>query len=189
MVRDGPIEDSGVGVDVGVGVGVGVGIAAFILRCILLKLIYKINNMVVTLDKLLLERLVYVSHPSVSGLECSINLYKWSLFEVLQGQEKLVPAVGFGQRPKLDPRGNKEGCIVGGSKRNDLFYNIASEIIEMTNVNPKQVKINISTYSILFKDVAAMKLLNVLFKYNKGHALYPIYLKWLEGSEWMSTCC
>jgi hypothetical protein len=112
-----------------------------------------------TLDKVLLERLVYISHPSISNLECSINLYKWSFFEVLKNRADL----------KL------------------IFYNVASEIIEMTNSNPSQVKINYYTYSILFQHVAAMKLLNLLFKHNKDHALYPIYLKWLEGSEWMSS--
>lgn len=114
----------------------------------------------ITLDKVLLERLVYVSHPSISNLECSINLYKWKFLEAL--------------KTRVDPK--------------TLFYNIASEIVKMVKCNPKQIKINYYTCSILFQDVAAMKLLNFLFRDNKNHTLYSIYLKWLEGSEWMSTC-
>jgi hypothetical protein len=53
-----------------------------------------------------------------------------------------------------------------------------SEITDLVGLNHKQIKINYDTYSILFKDVAAMKLLNLLFKENKDHALYPIYLQW-----------
>jgi hypothetical protein len=104
----------------------------------------------VTIDKLLLERLIYVSHPSISTLECSINLYKWSVFEVLKS--------------RADPK--------------TIFFNIVSEIVELVGLNHEQIKINYDTCSILFKDVAAMKLLNILFKENKDHALYPIYLQW-----------
>ena len=55
-----------------------------------------------------------------------------------------------------------------------------SEIAELINLNRKQIKTNYYTFSILFKDVAAMKFLNFLFKENKDHALYPIYLQWSE---------
>lgn len=109
--------------------------------------------MMITLDKILLERLVYISHPSTSNLECIINLYKWSFFEMLQNRS---------------------------DNQKVLFYDVASEIVAMTNLNPVEVKINYYTYSILFKNVAAMKLLNILFKDNKEHSLYPLYLKWLR---------
>lgn len=110
---------------------------------------------------MLLNRLIYISHPSTSYIECAINLYKWPISDMLLTEQTNVKT---------------------------LFYNIAQEILEMSNCNPKQVNIKYETYSILFKDVAAMKFLNIIFKGNENHALYKIYLKWLEGSEWMSNC-
>ena len=102
------------------------------------------------LKKVLLNQLFYISHPSLSTLECSLNLK----------------------------------CFCFGS--DNLFENITNEIVEMVKCNPEQVKINNKTFTVLFKDVAAMKLLNILFKENTDHALYQIYENWVEGFEWLS---
>lgn len=103
------------------------------------------------LKKVLLNQLFYISHPSVSTLECSLNLK----------------------------------CFCFGSE--NLFEKITNEIVEMVKCNPEQVKIKNKIFTILFKDVAAMKLLNILFKENTDHVLYPIYKNWLKGSEWLSV--
>jgi hypothetical protein len=102
------------------------------------------------ISSLILDRLFYISHPSISTLECSINLN-----------------VGAG---------------------NALFDGMANEIISLGSFNPEQIELRAKTFSVLFKDVAAMKLLNIIFKGHSNHALYPIYLKWIEGSEWMANC-
>lgn len=102
------------------------------------------------LKKALLNQLFYISHPSVSTLECSLNL--------------------------------KYFCF--GSE--NLFEKITKEIIEMVKCNPEQVTIKNKIFTILFKDVAAIKLLNILFKGNTDHALYQIYKNWIKGSEWLS---
>jgi len=108
------------------------------------------------IQSMLLDRLLYISHPTISCVECSINLYKWPVTLLLAGQN--------------DPR--------------TIFYDISTEIIQMVGANPQQTEIKYQTCSILFKGVSAMRLLNMLFKGNEDHALYPIYVKWLEGSKW-----
>ena len=117
------------------------------------------------LKTMMRQRLFYISHPSTSGLECSINL---------------------------------NNCCIGSK---DLFDNISKEILDLGIFNPKQIEKNYKTFSLLFKEVAAMKILNLLFKQEKDldnsgscedfpdqyHPLYKIYLKWLKGSEWMAN--
>lgn len=104
------------------------------------------------LKEMLRERIFYISHPSLSNLECSINL-------------------NLSQKSSID--------------RNIFFEETVKEILVLGNFNPKQIEIRDKSQTILFKDVAAMKLMNIIFKDNEDHALYPIYLKWIDGSEWM----
>jgi hypothetical protein len=101
------------------------------------------------LKRLIRSRLFYISHPSLSSLECSINLNSNST------------------RENFD-------CIV-------------ETILALSNFNSKEVERNDKTFCLNFKDVAAMKLLNIVFKDDLDHALYPIYLAWILGSEWMTT--
>lgn len=103
------------------------------------------------LHALLLDRLFYISHPSMSSLECSINL---------------------------------NNCSIGSE---EVFNSIVQEIMQLASFNPKQVKKIFKTFSVIFKDVAALKLLNVLFKGHEDHALFPLYTKWLSGGEWMAS--
>ena len=100
------------------------------------------------LISILRERLFYLSHPSVSNLECSINL-------------SII----------CSPKG---------------FEETIQDVLALANFNPKQIELNHQISSIIFKDVAAIKLLNILLKDYPSHPLYPIYLKWIQGSEWMT---
>ena len=111
------------------------------------------NKNQMLLVSMLRDRLFYVSHPSLSTLECSINLRTHS-------------------RKEIEPQ--------------TFFEQTVEEILKLANFNPKQIEIKNKTFSLLFKDVAAMKLLNIIFKDQQDHPLYPIYLKWIDGSEWMS---
>jgi DNA-binding transcriptional regulator WhiA len=97
------------------------------------------------ISSLILDRLFYISHPSLSNLECSINL-----------------------NVAVD---------------NAFFDKMVNEILSLDNFNLEQIEKREKTLSVLFKGVAAMKLLNIIFKGQSDHALYPIYLKWIEGSE------
>ena len=65
------------------------------------------------------------------------------------------------------------------------FEDTVQEILTLANFNPKQIELKEKNFTLLFKEVAAIKFLNLLFKDNSDHALYPIYLKWIDGSEWM----
>lgn len=65
----------------------------------------------------------------------------------------------------------------------DIFNFIFSEMLKLANFNPEEVEKNYSSFSISFKDVAAMKLLNIIFKDNEDHALHKLYQKWLGKSE------
>lgn len=98
---------------------------------------------------ILRDKLYYISHPSVSSLECSINLSMCEMFS------------------------------------HSAFEDTVQEILTLANFNPKQIELKEKNFTLLFKEVAAIKLLNLLFKDNSDHALYPIYLKWIDGSEWM----
>jgi len=118
------------------------------------------DNKNLLLKDMLRDRLFYISHPSLSSLECSINL-------------KLC-----NNCPE-----DKDGLQIP----EDVFFEeTVREILSLANFNPKQIEKKNRTWSLLFKDVAAMKLLNIIFKGHEDHALYPIYLKWIDGSEWMS---
>jgi hypothetical protein len=109
------------------------------------------NKNQMLLLSMLRDRLFYVSHPSLSTLECSINL---------KTKKEIEPQIFFEQT--------------------------VEEILKLANFNLKQIEAKNKTFSLLFKDVAAMKLLNIIFKDQQDHPLYPIYLNWIEGSEWMS---
>ncbi|CCV01828.1 hypothetical protein IIV22_151R [Invertebrate iridescent virus 22] len=102
------------------------------------------------LISILRERLFYLSHPSVSNLECSVNLSITNM---------------------CSPKG---------------FEETIKDVLSLANFNPKEIEINHKVSSIIFKDVAAIKLLNILFKDYSNHPLHPIYLKWIQGSEWMT---
>ena len=67
-----------------------------------------------------------------------------------------------------------------------LFILLVAEILKLSRFNLIDIKIDYKTFSLHFKDVAAMKLLNLIFKDRFNHALYPLYYKWIEGAEWMS---
>ena len=67
-----------------------------------------------------------------------------------------------------------------------LFILLVAEILKLSRFNLIDIKIDYKTFSLHFKDVAAMKLLNLIFKDRFDHALYPLYYKWIEGAEWMS---
>lgn len=109
------------------------------------------------LMEMIRDRLFYISHPSSSSLECSINLkLKKNILKVLI-EEDLI------------------------------FEEIIKEILLLADFNPKQIEKKYKTQTILFKDVAALKLLNIIFKNNEDHALYPIYSKWIDGFEWMKN--
>lgn len=123
------------------------------------------------LKEMLRKRIFYISHPSLSNLECSINL---NLSQKRSGIDTLWP---FGPQDVI--------CAYGTNDRNIFFEETVKEILVLGNFNPKQIEIRDKSQTILFKDVAAMKLLNIIFKDNEDHALYPIYLKWIDGSEWM----
>lgn len=102
------------------------------------------------LKELICDRLFYISHPSISSLECSINL-------------------------NISTRIDK----------NLFFETTTKEILKLADFNPKQIEIRSKYYTILFKDIAALKLLNIIFKDNTNHVLYPIYLKWIGKFEWL----
>lgn len=102
---------------------------------------------------LLRRRLCFISHPSMSNLECSINLRK-NKFE-------------------------NDGLI------NDNFDLIVNQILNLDNFNPKQVIIRKNLYSVIFRDVAALKLLNLIFKDYSNHPLYSLYLNWIGDANWM----
>jgi hypothetical protein len=71
-------------------------------------------------------------------------------------------------------------------KINDLFFEeTCQKILALSNFNHKQIEKRKDIKTILFKDVAAMKILNIIFRSNEDHALYPIYLNWINGSEWL----
>lgn len=99
------------------------------------------------LKALICERLFYISHPSISNLECTINL-------------KTITV--------------------------DEFQLTVQQIILLGNFNLTQIIVKDKLMTITFKDVAAIKLLNIIFKDNDYHPLYPIYKKWIDGSEWIS---
>ena len=104
------------------------------------------------LIEMLSDRLLYLSHPSLSNLECSINLTL---------KNNIMPQ--------------------------DIFFEqVVQEILSLSNFNLSQIEKKHKTCSILFKDVAAMKLLKIIFSNHKDHPLYPLYLKWIDGSEWMT---
>lgn len=98
---------------------------------------------------ILRDRLFYLSHPSVSDLECSINL-------------------------------SMVTCST------EEFERIIQDVLSLANFNHKQIKCNYKLLSIVFKDIAAIKILNILLKDYSDHPLYPIYFKWVKGSEWMT---
>ena len=102
-----------------------------------------------TLLNLLTNKVFYISHPSISSLECNVSL----------------------KGPHVDTA---------------LFILLVDEILKLSRFNPIDIKIDFKTFSLQFKDVAAMKLLNLIFKDRFDHALYPLYYKWIEGAEWMS---
>ena len=102
-----------------------------------------------TLLNLLTNKVFYISHPSISNLECNVSL----------------------KGPHVDT---------------SLFILLVDEILKLSRFNPTDIKIDRKTFSLQFKDVAAMKLLNLIFKDRFDHALYPLYYKWIEGAEWMS---
>ena len=103
-----------------------------------------------TLLNLLTNKVFYISHPSISSLECNVSL----------------------KGPHVDTA---------------LFILLVDEILKLSRFNPIDIKIDFKTFSLQFKDVAAMKFLNLIFKDRFDHALYPLYYKWIEGAEWMST--
>jgi len=102
-----------------------------------------------TLLNLLTNKVFYISHPSISSLECNVSL----------------------KGPHVDTA---------------LFILLVDEILKLSRFNPIDIKIDFKTFSLQFKDVAAMKFLNLIFKDRFDHALYPLYYKWIEGAEWMS---
>lgn len=102
-----------------------------------------------TLLNLLTDKVFYISHPSISSLECNVSL----------------------KGPHVDTA---------------LFILLVAEILKLSRFNLIDIKIDYKTFSLHFKDVAAMKLLNLIFKDRFNHALYPLYYKWIEGAEWMS---
>ena len=102
-----------------------------------------------TLLNLLTNKVFYISHPSISNLECNVSL----------------------KGPHVDT---------------SLFILLVDEILKLSRFNPIDIKIDFKTFSLQFKDVAAMKFLNLIFKDRFDHALYPLYYKWIEGAEWMS---
>ena len=102
-----------------------------------------------TLLNLLTNKVFYISHPSISNLECNVSL----------------------KGPHVDT---------------SLFILLVDEILKLSRFNPTDIKIDRKTFSLQFKDVAAMKFLNLIFKDRFDHALYPLYYKWIEGAEWMS---
>ena len=102
-----------------------------------------------TLLNLLTDKVFYISHPSISSLECNVSL----------------------KGPHVDTA---------------LFILLVAEILKLSRFNLIDIKIDYKTFSLHFKDVAAMKLLNLIFKDRFDHALYPLYYKWIEGAEWMS---
>lgn len=102
-----------------------------------------------TLLNLLTDKVFYISHPSISSLECNVSL----------------------KGPHVDTA---------------LFILLVAEILKLSRFNLIDIKMDYKTFSLHFKDVAAMKLLNLIFKDRFDHALYPLYYKWIEGAEWMS---
>lgn len=102
-----------------------------------------------TLLNLLTDKVFYISHPSISSLECNVSL----------------------KGPHVDTA---------------LFILLVAEILKLSRFNLIDIKIDYKTFSLHFKDVAAMKLLNLIFKDRFDHALYPLYYKWIKGAEWMS---
>lgn len=101
-----------------------------------------------TLLNLLTDKVFYISHPSISSLECNVSL----------------------KGPHVDTA---------------LFILLVAEILKLSRFNLIDIKIDYKTFSLHFKDVAAMKLLNLIFKDRFNHALYPLYYKWIEGAEWV----
>lgn len=101
-----------------------------------------------TLLNLLTDKVFYISHPSISSLECNVSL----------------------KGPHVDTA---------------LFILLVAEILKLSRFNLIDIKIDYKTFSLHFKDVAAMKLLNLIFKDRFNHALYPLYYKWIEGAEWI----
>ncbi len=60
-----------------------------------------------------------------------------------------------------------------------LFEDIVEKILSMDNFNPENITKNYKTGIVTFKDTSAIKLLNIIFKDNENHVLYPIYNKWI----------
>ena len=102
------------------------------------------NSDILLLKSVLSNRLFYISHPSLSGLECSFNL---------------------------------SNCIISP----EFFDHVVEEIMKLDFFNVNQVEKKYNTFSIIFKDVAALKILNFIFKDQPFHVLYPLYLKWVEN--------
>ena len=67
------------------------------------------------------------------------------------------------------------------------FDTIVNKVLSLCSFAPDQVIKSYTRYSLMFKDVAAIKLLAMLFKDHKDHALYPLFNNWVNGSEWMLT--
>jgi len=115
----------------------------------------------------LLESITYISHPSLSSLECSINLKHLSPLFLTPDQLLREPQEEL-------------------KKINNYTFNlIANKVLSMESFNPTQVIKNYKCYSLKFKDVAAIKFLKMVFKGHTNHALYQLYIKWVSGSEWM----
>jgi hypothetical protein len=68
----------------------------------------------------------------------------------------------------------------------DRFNDLAEEILSLGDFNFRNVEKNFKSYTVIFKDIEAMKFLALLFKGHEYHVLYPLYLKWLKGSAWMN---
>ena len=66
----------------------------------------------------------------------------------------------------------------------DRFNDLVEEILSLGDFNFKNIEKNFKSYTVIFKDVEAMKFLALLFKGHEYHVLYPLYLKWLKGSVW-----
>lgn len=92
------------------------------------------------LKNTLRDNIFYISHPSISDIECSINL---KIFD----------------------------------------SNFVKNILLLDSFNLAQIELNPKTKLISFKGVAALKLLNILFKDQFYHPLYPNYIRWVGNSN------
>jgi len=112
----------------------------------------------------ILKNLLYISHPSISNLKCSINL-RYFLISILEETD-------------LEKIKNKKILY-------DMFDTIINKILTLAYFNHEQIHKNYKKFIITFENVAAIKLLNIIFKGKENHALYQLYTKWINGSEWM----